>query len=168
MISPSSTLYHSNEHWSGTRRIRTLVHIHRLYHLCQRLHWGRNHFPHWQGSRCYEQTLQSAMETPLHLPTDSIVLRSPLCCCMALRHGTWPSVTAIDGMPLTWAVKWYHHVRNSTIRQQTKQRPVSNTLTQRRLRWFDHLQRMPTESEVLHNFSPGTIGWTRPRDIYAG
>ena len=62
-------------------------------------------------------------------------------------------------------VKWYHHVRNSTIRQQTKQHPVSITLTQRRLRWFGHLQRMPPESEVLklHNFSPGTIGWTRPR-----
>ena len=60
-------------------------------------------------------------------------------------------------------VKWFHHVRNSTIRQQTKQRPISNTLTQRRLRWFGHLQRMPAESEVLklHNFSPGTIGWTR-------
>ena len=62
-------------------------------------------------------------------------------------------------------VKWYHRVRNSTIRQQTKQHPVSITLTQRRLRWFGHLQRMPPESEVLklHNFSPGTIGWTRPR-----
>ena len=62
-------------------------------------------------------------------------------------------------------VKWYHHVRNSTIRQQTKQHAVSITLTQRRLRWFGHLQRMPPESEVLklHNFSPGTIGWTRPR-----
>ena len=43
--------------------------------------------------------------------------------------------------------------------------PVSNTLAQRRLRWFGDLQRMPPESEVLklHNFSPGTIGWTRPR-----
>ena len=51
-------------------------------------------------------------------------------------------------------VKWYHHVRNSTIRQQTKQHPVSITLTQRRLRCFGHLQRMPPESEVLklHNF----------------
>ena len=62
-------------------------------------------------------------------------------------------------------VKWYHHVRNSTIRQRTKQHLVSITLTQRRLRWFGHLQRMPPENEVLklHNFSPGTIGWTRPR-----
>ncbi len=62
-------------------------------------------------------------------------------------------------------VKWYHHVRNSTIRQQTKQHPVSITLTHRRLRWFRHLQRMPPESEVLklRSFSPGTIGWTRPR-----
>ena len=62
-------------------------------------------------------------------------------------------------------VKWYHHVRNSTIRQQTKQHPVSIILTQRRLRWFGHLQRMQPEGEVLklHNFSPGTIGWTRPR-----
>ena len=61
-------------------------------------------------------------------------------------------------------VKWYQHVRNITIRQQTKQRPVSITLKQRRLRWFGHRQRMPPESEVLklHNFSPGTIGWTRP------
>ncbi len=43
--------------------------------------------------------------------------------------------------------------------------PVTITLTQRRLRWFGHLQRMPPESEVLklHNFYPGTIGWTRPR-----
>ena len=57
-------------------------------------------------------------------------------------------------------VKWYHHVRN-----RTKQHPVTITLTQRRLRWFGHLQRMPAESEVLklHNFSPGTIGWTRSR-----
>ena len=30
-------------------------------------------------------------------------------------------------------VKWYYHVRNSTIRQQIKQHPVSITLTQRRL-----------------------------------
>ena len=62
-------------------------------------------------------------------------------------------------------VKWYQHVRNITIRQQTKKRPVSITLTQRRLRWFGHLHRMTPESEVLklHNFSPGTIGWTRPR-----
>ena len=53
-------------------------------------------------------------------------------------------------------VKWYQHVRNITIRQQTKQRPVSITLTQRRLRWFGHLHRMPPESEILklHNFSP--------------
>ena len=37
------------------------------------------------------------------------------------------------------SVKWYHHVgpyETDPIRQQTKQRPVSNTLTQRRLRWF--------------------------------
>ena len=62
-------------------------------------------------------------------------------------------------------VKWYHHVRNSNIRQRNKQHPVSITLTQRRLRWFGHLQRMPPENEVLklHNFSPGTIGWARPR-----
>ena len=62
-------------------------------------------------------------------------------------------------------VKWYHRIRNITIRQQTKQRPVSITLTQRRLRWFGHLHRRPPESEVLklHNFSPGTIDWTRPR-----
>ena len=62
-------------------------------------------------------------------------------------------------------VKWYHHVRNSTIRQQTKQHPVSITLTQRR---FGHLQRMPPESEVLklHNFSPGTIGWTRQEAVH--
>ena len=54
-------------------------------------------------------------------------------------------------------VKCYHHVRNITIRQQTEQRPVSNT--------FGHLQRMSLESVVLklHNLSPGTIGWTRPR-----
>ena len=38
-------------------------------------------------------------------------------------------------------VKWYHHVRNSTIRQRTKLHPVSFTSTQRRLRWFGHLQR---------------------------
>ena len=65
-------------------------------------------------------------------------------------------------------VKWYHHVRNSTIRQKTKQHPVSITLTERRLRWFGHLQRMPPESEVLklHNFSRAQSavhddgGWT--------
>ena len=76
-------------------------------------------------------------------------------------------LNAFDMSCLRWLenVKWYHHVRHSTIRQQTKQHPVSITLTQRRLRWFGHLQRMPPESEVLklHNFSPGTIGWTRPR-----
>ena len=62
-------------------------------------------------------------------------------------------------------VKWYHPERNITIRQQTKQRPVSITLTQRRLRWFGHMLRMPPESEVLklHNFTPGTVDWTRPR-----
>ena len=42
---------------------------------------------------------------------------------------------------------------------------VTITLMQRRLRWFGHLQRMPPDGEVLtrHNFSPGTIGWTRSR-----
>ena len=61
-------------------------------------------------------------------------------------------------------VKWYHHVRNITIRQQTTASRLK-TLTQCRLRWFGHLQRMPPESEVLklHNFSPGTIGWIRQR-----
>ena len=46
-----------------------------------------------------------------------------------------------------------------------KQCPISITLTQRRLCWFGHLHRMPPKSEVLklHNFSPGTIDWMRPR-----
>ena len=25
--------------------------------ICRRSHWGRNHFLHWQGSRCYEKTI---------------------------------------------------------------------------------------------------------------
>ena len=90
------------------------------------------------------------METPLHLPTDKAkivprALGSSMLLYMALRHGTWPSVIEIDSMNCLRRldnVKWYHHVRNSTIRQQTKQHPVSITLTQRRLRWFGHLQRM--------------------------
>ena len=116
------------------------------------------------------------METPLHLPTDKAmnVPCSGLLCVAIYGSETWNltirdcnRLNAFDMSCLRRLehVKWYHHVRNSTIRQQTKQHPVSITLTQRRLRWFGHLQRMPPESEVLklHNFSPGTIGWTRPR-----
>ena len=57
-------------------------------------------------------------------------------------------------------VKWYHRVRNSTIRQQTKQHTVTLTLTQRRLRWFGHLQCMPQSAGRDKGAVYDDGGWT--------
>ena len=74
------------------------------------------------------QQVQCAMETPLHLPTDQVrnVLVS-----FALLYGsdTWNMTTRdcnrLNTLDMNCIrrlenVKWYHHVRNGTLRKQTK------------------------------------------------
>ena len=82
-------------------------------------------------------------------------LDRPAECDLDLPQNQQLTRSCFDQTHLNKPAKWYHHVRNSTIRQRNKQHPVSITLTQRRLRCFGHLQRMPPENEVLklHNFS---------------
>ena len=80
------------------------------------------------------QQVQFAMERPLHLPTDRYrnVLVS-----FALLYGSdiWNLTTHdcnrlntldMNCMRRLENVKWYHHVRNGTLRKQTKQRPASS------------------------------------------
>ena len=149
--------------------------LYRLYHLGRRLHSGINHFPRWQGSRCHEKTASALWKRCcISRQTELRMYLAIIASELLYGSDTWNLTTHdcnrsnafhMSCLCRLGHVKWYQHVRNFTIRQQTKQRPVSHTLTQRRLRWFGHLQRMPPENEVLklHNFFPATIGWIRPR-----
>ena len=82
------------------------------------------------------QQVQCAMETPLYLPTDHII---NVLVSFALMYGsdTWNLTTHdcnrlntldMNGMRRLENIKWtwYHHVRNGTIRKQTKKRPASS------------------------------------------
>ena len=42
-------------------------------------------------------------------------------------------------------IKWFHRVRNTTVRERTGQTPASELLKTRRLRWFGHVSRMGQE-----------------------
>ena len=53
-------------------------------------------------------------------------------------------------------IKWFHRVRNTTVRERTGQTPVSLLLKTRRLRWFGHVSRMGQErlSKALSQWRP--------------
>ena len=42
-------------------------------------------------------------------------------------------------------IKWFHRVRNTTVRERTGQTPASLLLKTRRLKWFGHVSRMGQE-----------------------
>ena len=42
-------------------------------------------------------------------------------------------------------IKWFHRVRNTTVRERTGQIPASLLLKTRRLKWFGHVSRMGQE-----------------------
>ena len=61
-------------------------------------------------------------------------------------------------------VFWQQHVSNQSIRERTKQPTASSLLRQRRLRWFEHLRRMPPSLPVrrVYDFIPMIHGWKGP------
>ena len=62
-------------------------------------------------------------------------------------------------------VFWQQHISNRSIRERTKQPTALSLLLQRRLRWFGHLNRMPSSLPVqrVYDFAPICHGWKRPR-----
>ena len=42
-------------------------------------------------------------------------------------------------------IKWFHHARNTTVRERTGQIPASLLLKTRRLKWFGHVSQMGQE-----------------------
>ena len=144
----------------------TLIHISRLYHLCRR----QKSLPvsTSQQVRRKDSPMRygnAAAASPVkNVPSSGLL-------CAAIWDLTIRDCNRLNAFDMSCLrrldnVKWFHHARNSTIRQQTIQRHVSNTFTKRRLRWFDgRLRSMPLERDLLklHNLSPGTIDWTRPR-----
>ena len=62
-------------------------------------------------------------------------------------------------------IKWYDLISNEVLRERTQQPPASLLATQRRLRWYGHIQRLPEEhpTRSIFEFNPHTAGWRRPR-----
>ena len=62
-------------------------------------------------------------------------------------------------------VFWQQHISNHSFRERTKQPTASSLLRQRLLRWFGHLQRMPSSlpAQRVYDFIPNIHGWKRPR-----
>jgi len=60
-------------------------------------------------------------------------------------------------------IRWWHHTRNSDVREQTKQPYASLLLKRNRMRWFGHVQRMDTQRLPLqlYKWDPTCIGGRR-------
>lgn len=60
-------------------------------------------------------------------------------------------------------IKWWHHTRNSDVRERTQQPYASTLLRRRRLRWFGHVQRMGPQRIPLklYHWDPTSIGGRR-------
>lgn len=60
-------------------------------------------------------------------------------------------------------IRWWHHTRNSTVRELTQQPYASTILKRNRMRWYGHVERMGTERlprKMLH-WDPTSIGGKR-------
>ena len=60
-------------------------------------------------------------------------------------------------------IRWWHRVRNSDIRERTKQPYTSTIIKRHRLRWYGHMQRMAKNRLPwrLYHWDPTTIGGKR-------
>ena len=62
-------------------------------------------------------------------------------------------------------IRWWQHITNYELREQTHQPPVSAIIAQRRMRWYGHLLRLPPDhpTRAALDFNPSAAGWRRPR-----
>jgi len=60
-------------------------------------------------------------------------------------------------------IRWWHHTRNSDVRERTQQPYASTLLKRNRLRWFGHVQRMDTHRlpKRLYHWDPTAVGGKR-------
>ena len=62
-------------------------------------------------------------------------------------------------------ISWSQHVTNQTLRDLTQQPPASRLAAMRRVRWYGHTIRLPTDhpTSIILAFDPQLAGWKRPR-----
>ena len=60
-------------------------------------------------------------------------------------------------------IRWWHHTRNTEVRERTQQPYASLIMKRNRLLWFGHVQRMAPHRIPLklYNWDPSVIGGKR-------